>query len=1273
MDNQLTIKQVLDLLNGDIADINADITDIANEFTKIFVFANAVSGFPLTGDTNHLYIDTTSNVVYYWNVENNSYQSTKGADDIPLADATHNGLFSSIDFVKLSNIAEGATKVQSSNNNGYIVINGTDTPVFDYTEIPDASVTTKGLMTPAQSAKLIGISDEATKVQNSTTKGNIVIDGTEVNVFSVSDIPDATTTSAGLMTALNVAKLDGVAPNATKTEGSKINGNIIINGIETPVYTAGGGDVPLASATEDGLQSKENFVKQGTVATGATKTEKSNVNGNIRINDTEVKVFDPTQLPLADADNNGLMTSASYTKLVDIAPSATNTTGSDTVGNIVVNGTETKVFNVSDIPSASKTVAGLMPTTAVTKLEGITENATNVEASATNGNIVIDGTETTVFDVEQIPNASTTENGFMTSSMVTKLDGIASGATNVEKSDINGNIIINEVETNVFDTTQIPDASATVKGYFTPSGFNKLAGIASGATVTAKSETNGNIKINNVETQVFDATLIPDASTTAKGYFTPSGFNKLAGIAENATNVSKSDTNGNILINGVETLVYTPSGTSEEAETAKKLSTPRAFSVTGDVTAPAVNFDGTANVVLNAELKTLANIGTGVKPTVNEKGLVTKLNALAVNDIPDLPNTKITGLGTASTKDVGTNAGDVVMLGSNGLINIDLIPPMDITKVYEANSESAMLALDATVGSVCVRTDVAETYILRAEPATVLANWIKLPHPSDAVTSVNGQIGAVNLTTSNIGEGTNQYFTTARATANFNANIRTTASTLLTDGATLVHNDDLATADSNGLLSNEDYTKLQGISKGATKVTDSTVVGNILVDGTEVPVFNLSNIPDASTTAKGLMIPAQTTKLAGIASNATKVSASETAGHILINDVDTTVFEVSDIPDASTTTNGVMTSAMVTKLASIANGATKVADSDTVGHIMINDVDTTVFELSDIPNASTTDNGLLTSQGFTKLNGITANATKTEASSTVGNIKINGAEVKVFNTSDIPDASTTVKGLMGTAMVTKLNGIATGATKVESSTTAGNIKINGTETKVFNVSDIPVASNSQNGLLSTANKQFLDLVNGFYTSTTTKPTVLHVNTRSTATTNNTGSIYQPFTTIASAVAYAVAQGITGYYIVVDDGNVVTDTELTILTGCNALITHNAPVNITQATFNLGNTRLIADIVGVTNTNCTIKSEIKTFKMVVSGNVVIGEGGNLFVDEFVGAQTTTFTVGIADETNAPFINILQGQNIDWGSQITLVKTPSLGSRLGYLYYGLTAQS
>lgn len=47
----------------------------------------------------------------------------------------------------------------------------------------------------------------------------------------------ATTTTAGAMSATDKAKLDGVAEGATKVEKSETNGNVKVNGQETVVYT----------------------------------------------------------------------------------------------------------------------------------------------------------------------------------------------------------------------------------------------------------------------------------------------------------------------------------------------------------------------------------------------------------------------------------------------------------------------------------------------------------------------------------------------------------------------------------------------------------------------------------------------------------------------------------------------------------------------------------------------------------------------------------------------------------------------------------------------------------------------------------------------------------------------------------------------------------------------------------------------------------------------------------------------------------------------------
>jgi hypothetical protein len=57
-----------------------------------------------------------------------------------------------------------------------------------------------------------------------------------------------------------------------------------------------------------------------------------------------------------------------------------------------------------------------------------------------------------------------------------------------------------------------------------------------------------------------------------------------------------------------------------------------------------------------------------------------------------------------------------------------------------------MLALPSDIGEIAIRTDVNKTFILAASPASTLANWKELLTPPDAVQSVDGLTGAVDLT-----------------------------------------------------------------------------------------------------------------------------------------------------------------------------------------------------------------------------------------------------------------------------------------------------------------------------------------------------------------------------------------------------------------------------------------------------------------------------------------------------------------------------------------------
>ena len=65
-----------------------------------------------------------------------------------------------------------------------------------------------------------------------------------------------------------------------------------------------------------------------------------------------------------------------------------------------------------------------------------------------------------------------------------------------------------------------------------------------------------------------------------------------------------------------------------------------------------------------------------------------------------------------------------------------------------------MLALDAAVGSVALRTDItteSNQFLLMALPASEMGNWMQLPMPVSPVQSVNSQTGNVNLGAADVG------------------------------------------------------------------------------------------------------------------------------------------------------------------------------------------------------------------------------------------------------------------------------------------------------------------------------------------------------------------------------------------------------------------------------------------------------------------------------------------------------------------------------------------
>lgn len=252
--------------------------------------------------------------------------------------------------------------------------------------------------------------------------------------------------------------------------------------------------------------------------------------------------------------------------------------------------------------------------------------------------------------------------------------------------------------------------------------------------------------------------------------------------------------NGAQEITGKKTFTETIEG---NAATASKLAEAKDISLEGDVTGTA-SFDGSEAVSINATLAdTGVTAGTYPKVTVDAKGRVTAGAQLEASDIPDLTLAKITDAGTAASKNVGAAAGNVPILDENGKLDTSVLPALAVTSTSVVDSEAEMLALEAQEGDVAVRTDINESFILKGNDPTVVANWVKLVAPTESgyVSAINGKTGAVTLTTSDVAEGSNLYYTEERATANFGTNIAQTAVSALSDGAKVVMEDDVITLD----------------------------------------------------------------------------------------------------------------------------------------------------------------------------------------------------------------------------------------------------------------------------------------------------------------------------------------------------------------------------------------------------------------------------------------------------------------------------------------------
>ena len=186
------------------------------------------------------------------------------------------------------------------------------------------------------------------------------------------------------------------------------------------------------------------------------------------------------------------------------------------------------------------------------------------------------------------------------------------------------------------------------------------------------------------------------------------------------------------------------------------------------VTIPASNVTGTLGV---------PNGGTGATTLT---GYVKGTGTTPMTASATIPNTDITGLGTASTKDAGA-ANGVATLDAGGKVPVSELPAavlgaLSYQGTWDASTNTPTLTSSVGTKGYYYVVSVAGNTNLNGITDWLVGDWAvyngsiwQKVDNTETVTSVNGQTGAVVLTTTNVAEGTNLYYTDARARASVSA------------------------------------------------------------------------------------------------------------------------------------------------------------------------------------------------------------------------------------------------------------------------------------------------------------------------------------------------------------------------------------------------------------------------------------------------------------------------------------------------------------------------
>lgn len=444
-----------------------------------------------------------------------------------------------------------------------------------------------------------------------STKANVSHTHTIANVTNLQSTLDgkassththtaATQSTSGFMSKTDKAKLDGIE------EGAQVNTVTGVKGNSESSYRTGNINITKANiglGNVDNTADSTKNVLYATSAGSATKATKDSSNNTIT-STYETKADATTKL---DTAKN--YTDTAIANLVDSAPDTLNTLNElaaalkddASIVEVLEDSIATKA-NASDLTSHTSNTTVHITSSERSNWDTAYEHsqathartdATKVADSTTNGNILINGTETNVYT---LPSAGSALGGVKSGGDVT----ISSGVITV-KDDSHNHTIANvdnlqasldaKQATITGGATTIASSNLTASRALVSNSSGKVA--VSAVTSTELGYLDG--VTSNVQTQ-----LDGKSSTSHTHNYAGSSSAGGAATSANKLNTNAGDSNTPVYFNNGVPVACTSLdlNTSGNAATATKLQTARTIGLGTGATGTATSFNGTANITI---------------------------------------------------------------------------------------------------------------------------------------------------------------------------------------------------------------------------------------------------------------------------------------------------------------------------------------------------------------------------------------------------------------------------------------------------------------------------------------------------------------------------------------------------------------------------------------------------------------------------------------------------------------------------------------------------